>query len=97
MLDVMRFWLDRGLDGFRCDAVPYLVEREGTNCENLPRRTRSSQGMVRAAYPGSAAPGFSEDRVRLGQVLAKFVPSRSTRYGTARSESRPARGRARSA
>jgi maltose alpha-D-glucosyltransferase / alpha-amylase len=32
----MRFWLDRGLDGFRCDAVPYLVEREGTSCENLP-------------------------------------------------------------
>jgi maltose alpha-D-glucosyltransferase/alpha-amylase len=36
MLDVMRYWLDRGLDGFRCDAVPYLIEREGTNCENLP-------------------------------------------------------------
>ena len=36
MLDVMRFWLDRGLDGFRCDAVPYLIERDGTNCENLP-------------------------------------------------------------
>ncbi|MBI2206354.1 MAG: maltose alpha-D-glucosyltransferase [Candidatus Rokubacteria bacterium] len=36
VLDVMRFWLDRGLDGFRCDAVPYLIEREGTNCENLP-------------------------------------------------------------
>jgi maltose alpha-D-glucosyltransferase/alpha-amylase len=36
MLNVMRFWLDRGLDGFRCDAVPYLVEREGTRCENLP-------------------------------------------------------------
>jgi len=36
MLDVMRFWLDRGLDGFRCDAVPYLIEREGTSCENLP-------------------------------------------------------------
>ena len=35
-LDVMRFWLDKGLDGFRCDAVPYLFEREGTNCENLP-------------------------------------------------------------
>jgi maltose alpha-D-glucosyltransferase / alpha-amylase len=36
MLNVMRFWLDQGLDGFRCDAVPYLIEREGTNCENLP-------------------------------------------------------------
>jgi maltose alpha-D-glucosyltransferase/alpha-amylase len=36
LLDVMRFWLDKGLDGFRCDAVPYLFEREGTNCENLP-------------------------------------------------------------
>ncbi len=35
VLDVMRYWLDRGLDGFRCDAVPYLVEREGTSCENL--------------------------------------------------------------
>ncbi len=36
MLKVLRFWLDRGLDGFRLDAVPYLYEREGTNCENLP-------------------------------------------------------------
>ena len=36
MLDIFRFWLDKGLDGFRCDAVPYLFEREGTNCENLP-------------------------------------------------------------
>ena len=33
---VMRFWLDLGVDGLRLDAVPYLVEREGTNCENLP-------------------------------------------------------------
>ena len=36
MLDVLRFWLDLGLDGFRLDAVPYLFERDGTNCENLP-------------------------------------------------------------
>ena len=34
--NVMTFWLDRGVDGFRLDAVPYLVEREGTSCENLP-------------------------------------------------------------
>lgn len=36
MLRVMRFWLDTGIDGFRADAVPYLFEREGTTCENLP-------------------------------------------------------------
>jgi maltose alpha-D-glucosyltransferase/alpha-amylase len=48
MLDVLRFWLDLGLDGFRLDAVPYLFEREGTDCENLPethaflRRARST-------------------------------------------------------
>ena len=36
MMNVMDFWLDLGIDGFRADAVPYLIEREGTNCENLP-------------------------------------------------------------
>lgn len=36
MFNVMDFWLDMGIDGFRADAVPYLIEREGTNCENLP-------------------------------------------------------------
>ncbi|MBA2576408.1 MAG: maltose alpha-D-glucosyltransferase [Euzebyaceae bacterium] len=36
MLDIVRFWLSLGLDGLRLDAVPYLFEREGTNCENLP-------------------------------------------------------------
>jgi maltose alpha-D-glucosyltransferase/alpha-amylase len=36
MWNVMQFWLEIGIDGFRLDAVPYLVEREGTNCENLP-------------------------------------------------------------
>ncbi len=36
MIEVLRFWLDLGLDGLRLDAVPYLFEREGTNCENLP-------------------------------------------------------------
>ncbi|GAC1474979.1 MAG: maltose alpha-D-glucosyltransferase [Isosphaeraceae bacterium] len=33
---VMRFWLDMGVDGMRLDAIPYLIERDGTNCENLP-------------------------------------------------------------
>ena len=35
VIRVMRFWLDRGVDGLRLDAVPYLIEREGTICENL--------------------------------------------------------------
>lgn len=35
MVDVLHFWLEKGLDGFRLDAVPYLFERDGTNCENL--------------------------------------------------------------
>jgi maltose alpha-D-glucosyltransferase/alpha-amylase len=35
LIEVLRFWLDLGMDGFRLDAVPYLYEREGTNCENL--------------------------------------------------------------
>jgi maltose alpha-D-glucosyltransferase/alpha-amylase len=36
MIEVLKFWLDLGIDGFRLDAVPYLFEEEGTNCENLP-------------------------------------------------------------
>ena len=36
MLSVVRYWLDMGVDALRVDAIPYLVERDGTNCENLP-------------------------------------------------------------
>jgi maltose alpha-D-glucosyltransferase/alpha-amylase len=36
LIRVMDMWLDMGVDGLRLDAVPYLIEREGTNCENLP-------------------------------------------------------------
>ncbi|MDX1600630.1 MAG: maltose alpha-D-glucosyltransferase [Anaerolineales bacterium] len=36
LIEVMDFWLDMGVDGLRLDAIPYLYEREGTNCENLP-------------------------------------------------------------
>jgi maltose alpha-D-glucosyltransferase/alpha-amylase len=56
MLDVMRFWLDRGLDGFRCDAVPYLIEREGTSCENLPETheiCKEFRRVIDSEYGGS--------------------------------------------
>ena len=45
---VMRFWLDMGVDGMRLDAVPYLVEREGTNCESLPETHAVLKSLRRA-------------------------------------------------
>ncbi len=53
--DAMRFWLDMGLDGLRLDAVPYLYEREGTNCENLPEThayLKEIRAIVEHEYPG---------------------------------------------
>ena len=47
IINVMRFWLDMGVDGLRLDAVPYLVEREGTNNENLPE-THAVLRQIRA-------------------------------------------------
>jgi len=55
MLNVVRFWLSLGLDGFRCDAVPYLFEREGTNGENLPETHEFLQKLRRTVdqeFPG---------------------------------------------
>ncbi len=55
MIGVMSFWLDRGVDGMRLDAVPYLIEREGTICENLEETheiLRRIRREVEARYPG---------------------------------------------
>jgi maltose alpha-D-glucosyltransferase / alpha-amylase len=52
VLQTMRFWLDMGVDGFRLDAIPYLVEREGTNNENL-RETHAVIKELRAAIDAS--------------------------------------------
>jgi maltose alpha-D-glucosyltransferase/alpha-amylase len=63
MLKVMRFWLDQGLDGFRCDAVPYLLEREGTTGENLPEThavLREFRAVIDRDYGG--------DRVLLAEA-----------------------------
>ena len=54
MLNVLRFWLDLGIDGFRLDAVPYLYERDGTNGENLPEThayLRKVRAEIDARYP----------------------------------------------
>lgn len=55
MLKVMQFWMERGVDGFRVDAVPYLFEREGTSCENLPEThafLKEMRRFVELNYPG---------------------------------------------
>ena len=54
--EVMKFWLNLGVDGFRLDAVAFLVEREGTLCENLPEThaiIREIRKRLDAAYPGT--------------------------------------------
>ncbi|MDQ2908794.1 MAG: maltose alpha-D-glucosyltransferase [Candidatus Eremiobacteraeota bacterium] len=54
ILGVMRFWLETGVDGLRLDAVPYLCEREGTGCENLPEThgvLKILRAVLDAEYP----------------------------------------------
>ena len=55
MLRVVQFWIDQGADGIRVDAPPYLYEREGTNCENLPE-THAYLKRLRA-FVDAYAPG----------------------------------------
>lgn len=55
MKNVLRFWLNYGIDGFRVDAIPYLFERDGTSCENLPQVhefLRELRSMFDNEYPG---------------------------------------------
>ena len=67
MIEVLRFWLDLGIDGFRLDAVPYLYEREGTNCENL-KETHEYLKRIRTEidklYPDTRAAGRGEPVAR---------------------------------
>ncbi|HEU5174741.1 MAG TPA: maltose alpha-D-glucosyltransferase [Gemmatimonadaceae bacterium] len=54
--NVMRFWLRMGVDGLRLDAIPYLIEREGTNCENLPEThtlLKDLRATLDAEFPNS--------------------------------------------
>ena len=54
VLSVMRYWLDMGIDGLRLDAIPYLIERDGTNNENLPEThqiLKQIRAQIDAHYP----------------------------------------------
>ncbi len=54
VVKAMRFWLDMGVDALRMDAIPYLVERDGTSCENLPE-THAAIKQIRAAIDADYA------------------------------------------
>ena len=73
VIDVVRFWLDLGLDGFRLDAVPYLYERDGTNGENLPETHEFLQALrkeVDTSHPGKVL--LAEANQWPSDVLAYF-------------------------
>jgi maltose alpha-D-glucosyltransferase / alpha-amylase len=72
VLKTMRFWLDMGVDGLRLDAIPYLIKRDGTSCENLPEThaiVKKLRAALDAAYP---------DRVLLAE--ANQWPEDSAQY-----------------
>ena len=72
VLGVMAYWLDIGVDGLRLDAVPYLIEREGTTCENLPEThavIKKIRAAVDARYP---------DRMLLAE--ANLWPEETAQY-----------------
>ena len=53
VLNAMRFWMDMGVDGLRLDAIPYLIERNGTNCENVPEthvKIKQIRAVLEAEY-----------------------------------------------
>ncbi|MCI0465719.1 MAG: maltose alpha-D-glucosyltransferase [Beijerinckiaceae bacterium] len=72
VLGVMEYWLEMGVDGLRLDAVAYLAEREGTDCENLPEThaiIKKMRAAVDAKYP---------DRMLLAE--ANLWPEETAQY-----------------
>ena len=71
----MQFWLDRGVDGLRLDAVPYLIEREGTICENLDETHADPEGdprerSTRATRTACCSPRRTSGRPTCGRISA---------------------------
>ena len=75
--NVMRFWLRMGVDGLRLDAIPYLVEREGTNCENLPETHDSSPRASRARSTPSFRDGSFSPRRTSGRATCARTSAKS--------------------
>ncbi|HET6376853.1 MAG TPA: maltose alpha-D-glucosyltransferase [Methylocella sp.] len=72
ILGVMAYWLDMGVDGMRLDAIPYLIEREGTTCENLPEThaiIKKMRALIDARFP---------DRMLLAE--ANLWPEETAQY-----------------
>jgi glycosidase len=72
VVKIMRYWLDMGVDGLRVDAIPYLVEREGTNCENLPE-THAVMKRIRAEIDKDTPPGRSWRRPTSGRTMCVSI------------------------
>ena len=75
MIDLVRFWLDLGFDGFRLDAVPYLYQRDGTTGEHLPEThafIKRIRKQIDADYPGPDPAGRGERLAeRRGRLLRR--------------------------
>ena len=75
----MDFWLDMGVDGLRLDAVPYLYEREGTNCENLPE----THAFLQASCARTSTRSYPRpDAAGRGEPVAGGLPSPTSATAT---------------
>ena len=73
----MRFWLELGVDGLRLDAVPYLVEREGTNNENLPE-THEVLKRIRAELDATFPTACCSPRPISGRRTPRTISATAT-------------------
>ena len=81
MIDLVRFWLDLGFDGFRLDAVPYLYQRDGTAGEHLPethafikRIRKQTGGRLPGPHPAGRGQRLAERRGRLLRRRRRVPP-----------------------
>ena len=86
------FWLERGVDGLRLDAIPYLYERDGTSCENLPRDARFPQEICAATSTASTKTACCWPRPTSGRRTPSPISARAATNATCASTSPSCRG-----